>query len=286
MEIHMALRGKKPETVQKRLKALFYGEAGAGKTTAAIQFPRPYLIDTEKGATNDQYGKLITDRGGAILAENDFTEIVKEVTSLLSEEHNYQTLIIDPITTVYDDLIEKSEAKVGTEFGRHYGEAKKQWKRLANLLMRLDMNVIITSHQKNLYGDNLKVLGKTFDGPKGLDYLFDLVFEISKRGSERVGVVRKTRVESFPEGDVFPFSYAEVAARYGRDVLERNAVAVTLASPEQIKALTELLDSRKDGADLLDKWLTKAEADSPAEMTADSINKCIAYLRGKELVTA
>lgn len=282
----MALRGKKPETVQKRLKALFYGEAGAGKTTAAIQFPRPYLIDTEKGATNDQYGKLITDRGGAILAENDFTEIVKEVTSLLSEEHNYQTLIIDPITTVYDDLIEKSEAKVGTEFGRHYGEAKKQWKRLANLLMRLDMNVIITSHQKNLYGDNLKVLGKTFDGPKGLDYLFDLVFEISKRGSERVGVVRKTRVESFPEGDVFPFSYAEVAARYGRDVLERNAVAVTLASPEQIKALTELLDSRKDGADLLDKWLTKAEADSPAEMTADSINKCIAYLRGKELVTA
>jgi hypothetical protein len=282
----MALRGKKPETVQKRLKALFYGEAGAGKTTAAIQFPRPYLIDTEKGATNDQYGKLITDRGGAILAENDFTEIVKEVTSLLSEEHNYQTLIIDPITTVYDDLIEKSEAKVGTEFGRHYGEAKKQWKRLANLLMRLDMNVIITSHQKNLYGDNLKVLGKTFDGPKGLDYLFDLVFEISKRGSERVGVVRKTRVESFPEGDVFPFSYAEVAARYGRDVLERNAVAVTLASPEQIKALSELLDSRKDGADLLDKWLTKAEADSPAEMTADSINKCIAYLRGKELVTA
>ena len=44
----MALRAKKPETVEKRLKALFYGAAGVGKTTAAIQLSSPYLIDTEK----------------------------------------------------------------------------------------------------------------------------------------------------------------------------------------------------------------------------------------------
>ena len=37
----MALRGKKPEAIQKRLKALFFGLPGVGKTTAAIQFPRP-----------------------------------------------------------------------------------------------------------------------------------------------------------------------------------------------------------------------------------------------------
>ena len=37
------LRGKKPETIEKRLKALFYGPAGVGKTTCAIQFPKPYL---------------------------------------------------------------------------------------------------------------------------------------------------------------------------------------------------------------------------------------------------
>ena len=32
------LKAKKPETIEKRLKALFYGVAGAGKTMAAIQF--------------------------------------------------------------------------------------------------------------------------------------------------------------------------------------------------------------------------------------------------------
>ena len=51
----MALRGKKPEAVEKRMKALFFGPAGVGKTTAAIQFPAPYLIDTDRGAENDQY---------------------------------------------------------------------------------------------------------------------------------------------------------------------------------------------------------------------------------------
>lgn len=280
----MALRGKKPTVIAKRLKALFYGEPGVGKTTAAIQFPRPYLIDTEKGAVNDQYGKAIETRGGVVFQTNDFQDIVQEVTSLLSEPHEYRTLIIDPITTVYDDLIQKAEAKVGSEFGRHYGEAKKQWKRLGNLLMRLDMNVIVTSHQKNLYGDAMKIIGKTFDGPKGLDYMFDLVFEVAKRGADRVGVVRKSRCTEFPEGDIFPFAYDEVAERYGRAVLEREAVAQALATTEQINELRSLLADRVNGQELQDKWLTKAEAETLEELPAEVADKCLAYLRGGKAV--
>jgi 5'(3')-deoxyribonucleotidase len=220
----MALRGQKPSVIPKRLKALFYGSAGAGKTTCAISFPGCYLIDTEKGATNAQYVKLLEQNGGVVFQTSDFDDMVKEVKSLLSERHDYRTLVIDPITTVYDDLVTKAEVKVGSEFGRHYSEAKKQWKRLGNLLLRLDMNVIITCHQKNLYGEAaMKVIGNTYDGPKGLDYLFDLVFEVGKKGKDRVGTVRKTRHEGFPEGEVFPFSYAEVAKRYGAKVLEKQA---------------------------------------------------------------
>lgn len=277
----MALRGTKPSAVPKRLKALFYGEAGAGKTTAAIQFPKPYLIDTEKGAENAQYARVIERSGGAVFQSNDFGEIVREVTSLMTEKHDFRTLIIDPITTVYDDLIERAEGKVGTEFGRHYGEAKKQWKRLGNLLMRLDMNIIVTSHQKNLYGDAMKVVGKTYDGPKGLDYLFDLVFEVGKRGTERVATVRKSRVETLPEGEVFPFTYAEVAKRYGADVMEQAATPEKLATPEQCAQLTALLAERVNGADLLDTWLTRAKAETVEELPADVADKCIAFLAGK-----
>lgn len=277
------LRGKPPSAEAKRMKAMFFGDAGSGKTTAAIQFPKPYLIDTEKGAVNDQYVRAINDRGGAVFQSNDFSEVVNEVRALLSEKHDYCTLIIDPITTIYDDLIAKSEMKVGTEFGRHFGEAKKEWKRLGNLLARLDMNVIVTCHAKNLYGDGMKVLGKSYDGPKGLDYFFDLSFCVEKRGVDRVGRVIKTRVEAFPDNDVFPFGYAEIATRYGREVLERGAVVVTLATPEQVKEIEAILADRRDGDDLREKWLKAADADSLADMTSDQIGKCIAKFKKAEV---
>lgn len=277
----MALRGKKPEPKDKRLKALFFGDAGVGKTTAAIQFPRPYLIDTERGAENDQYGKILNDRGGALFQTSDFDEMIAEVKSLLSEQHEFRTLIIDPITTVYDDLLDKAAQKVGTDFGRHYGEAKKQWKQLSNLFTRLDMNVIITSHAKKLYGENFADKGNTFDGPKGLDYLFDLVFEIQRRGEKRVGFVHKTRVVGFPEGAVFPFSYDEVADRYGREVLEREAVSVALATQDQAVKIRALVAEAEIPLESQQKWLEKAQATEWTEVSAEQAGKIIAHLESQ-----
>lgn len=277
----MALRGVKPETIQKRLKALFYGGAGVGKTTASISFPRPYLIDTEKGATNDQYVKKLQDAGGAVFQTSDFDELMKEVKSLLTEKHEFKTLIIDPLTTVYNDLLDKSAILHGTEFGRHYAGANKQMKHLLNLLVRLDMNVIITSHAKNEYGQNLSVLGQTYDCYKKLDYLFDLVFEIQKRGKERVGLIKKSRIEAFPDGETFPFSYAEIATRYGKEVLERDAIAQELASDEDVAELERLIDLMKIPPEVSQKWLDKAESTSFKEMPKSAIEKCLGYLKIK-----
>jgi hypothetical protein len=277
----MALRGVKPEKIEKRLKALFYGSAGVGKTTAAIQFPKPYLIDTEKGAENDQYTKVLQKAGGVVFQTSDFDELMKEVKALLTEKHEFKTLIIDPLTTVYNDLLDKSALKNGTEFGRHYSEANKQIKHLMNLLIRLDMNVIITSHAKNEYGANLSVLGQTFDCYKKLDYLFDLVFEIQKRGKDRVGLIKKSRIESFPDTEHFPFSYDEIAKRYGREVLERDAIAQELASDEQVKELVRLIDLIKVPVEVFQKWLDKSSSERWEEMPKDAIQKCIDHLRSK-----
>jgi|SRR6185503_1127765 len=271
----MALRGVKPTTVEKRLKALFYGLAGAGKTTAAIHFPRPYLIDTEKGSVNDQYVKVLEQKGGVVFHTSDFDELIKEVKALLTVKHEFKTLIIDPLTILYNNLLDISALKVGTEFGRHYGEANKQMKHLLNLLLRLDMNVIITSHAKNEYGANLAVLGTTFDCYKKLDYLFDLVFEVQKRGKERVGVIKKSRIESFPDGETFPFSYDEIAKRYGKEVLERNAIAEVLASPEKVAELHRLVELLKIPQETLEKWLDKANAETFDEFTETVVDKII-----------
>src|SRR3954454_11694535 len=143
------LRAKKPEAVTKRLKLFMFGPAGVGKTTSAIQFPNSYIIDCEKGAEN--YDRLITASNSVIFQTTDIHEVIAEVKSLLTERHDYRTLVIDPITTVYNDLLEKCELQVGSEFGRHYGAANKEMKRLANLIMALDMNVVITAHSKKEY---------------------------------------------------------------------------------------------------------------------------------------
>jgi hypothetical protein len=278
MESIMALRGVKPTTVEKRLKALFYGPAGCGKTTAAIQFPQPYLIDTEKGAENEQYVKLLEQSGGMYFGTADFDEMVKEITELMTVKHEFRTLIVDPLTTVYDDLLDKAAKLVGTEFGRHYGEANKRMKHLINLLLRLDMNVIITTHSKKEYGDGMVLKGETFDCWKKLDYLFDLVFRIEKRGTERVGRVIKTRNTGFPENDIFPFSYAEIAERYGRNILERQANAEVLVSPELLAELMRLIELLKVPAETVDKWLDKAKAETLPELPAEVAKKCVEFL--------
>jgi hypothetical protein len=277
----MALKAKKPAMIESRLKALFYGNAGVGKTMAAIQFPKPYIIDTEGSTNKTQYVREIEKVGGAVLMTVDFDEMVNEVRELLTTQHEYKTLVIDSLTLLYNDLLEKAERKVGTEFGRHYGEANRRMKQLLNLLFRLDMNVIITSHSKNEYGQNLAVLGQTFDCYKKLDYLFDLVFEIQKRGSTRVGVVKKSRIETIPDGDQFTFSYNEIAERYGRKVLERDAIAQELATDSDAKEIVRLIELLKIPEETYRKWLDKSSSERWEEMPKDAIQKCIEFLKSK-----
>ncbi len=277
----MALKGKKPVVSESRLKVMFYGAAGVGKTMAAIQFPKPYIIDTEGSTNKPQYVKAIEKSDGAVLMTVDFDEMINEIRELLTSKHEYKTLVIDSLTLLYNDLLEKSERKVGTDFGRHYGEANKHMKRLLNYLFRLDMNVIITCHSKNEYGNNLSILGTTFDGYKKLDYLFDLVFDINKKGKDRLGIVKKSRIESFPDGDTFKFCYDEIATRYGRSVLERDAVEQKLATDAQIKELVTLVDILKVDEEVCQKWLDKAQSETWKDMSQDNIDKCIAYLKDK-----
>lgn len=277
----MVLRAVKPTTLEKRLKAFFYGNAGAGKTTAAISFPKPYLIDTEKGSVNESYVHLIEKNGGVVFHTSDFEELLKEVKALLSEKHDYKTLIIDPLTTLYNDLLDKSAISVGTDFGKHYAKANSKMKHLLTLLIRLDMNVIITSHAKNEYGSKMEVIGQTYDCYKKLDYLFDIVFEIQIKNKERIGIVKKSRIEAFPTGDHFIFSYDEISNRYGRKIIEKDAVPEILATYEQIDRLKQLIELYKESDETVAKWLTKSNAKTMEEIPEDVILKIISHLEAR-----
>lgn len=286
------LRAVKPHAIEKRLKMFMFGEAGVGKTFASIQFPMPYLMDTERGAENDQYVKALAGVGGVYFFTTDLDEIINEVLALMTEKHEYRTLVIDPITVPYNDACERAAREIaarenkpgvdGTEFGRNKNVADRKMKRLAALLLRLDMNVILTAHAKTKWsrvGGDLKEMGRTFDGYSKLEYLFDLVVEVERRGQERVGIVRKSRIESFTDAEVFPFSYDNVAEKYGRQILERAAEAVSLATPAQVAELKHLVGVLKIDEETIEKWLKKADAEGFEELTAETAFKFIDYLR-------
>ena len=272
----MALRAKKPTNKTKRLKLFMYGDAGVGKTTAGLQMPKPYIIDAERGTEN--YHKKVNKIGGAVFNTTEILEVIDEVRKLSTEEHDFKTLVIDPITPLYFDLIDKCELEVGSEFGRHYGEANKYMKRLINLIMRLDMNVVVTAHAKVVYGDDMKKLGITFDGWKKLDYIFDLVLELRKQTpTKRYAKVVKTRIESFPDGETFEWNYDSLTERFSQAELERDVDVITTATAAQVTEIETLSEKLVDGSDAVTGFLRRAGVQQLLDLTEVQAQKVIDY---------
>jgi hypothetical protein len=275
----MTLKARKPETVEKRLKLFLFGSYKVGKTTAALHFPATYVIDGERGTEHDQYKRLMEANGSEVLHTNDVDEVTEEVRTLGIEKHAFRTVLIDPITVLEADLIEKAEKEYGPGDMRIWAKRDRKLKRLVNLLNRLDMNVIVTAHGKIDYGPNMTRLGTTFDGWKRWPFCFDLIIELERRGPERVAIVRGTRIETFADGEVFPWSYAEFQKRYPS--IDKESKPAALATAEQVAELRQLLEVVKMPDDTVDKWLVKAGVDALEDMTADTMSKCVAFVKAK-----
>lgn len=274
----MALKAKKPEAIEKRLKLFLFGDYGAGKTTAALSFPQAYVFDCEKGAENESYVELMQKNESVILQTNDVDEITQELRTLISEKHSYKTIVLDPITALESDLIEKAQKKYADNDMRTWRDRDQALRRISNLLLKADMNVVVTAHGKVDYGPNMTKLGTTFDGWKRWPFLFDLVIEIRRVGKDRIGYVRKTRVKNFVDGEDFKWSYEEFQKRYG-NIIERDASAVELASPDQVAEVSRLVALLKIPEDTVEKWHSKAQAESWDEFSSESIQKCIVHLK-------
>ena len=277
----MALKFKKPEIKQQRLKAMFYGEMGTGKSTCACQFPNTAYIDTEDTTSKKKYAQAITQSGGLVLASGDFDEILSQVRELMSTQHNFTTLVIDSLTIPYDNLQADCEKIVGSDFGRHVSMANKKMKLLVNLLLRIDMNVIITCQAKKEYGNNMSVVGQTYACYNRLGYMFDLVFETQLRGKEFFAITKKSRIDSFPMHESFEFSYAKVIERYGLESIEKAVVPLTPASATQVDELLKLIKLLQVSDAIQAKWKEKHSAESFDELSTDVIQKIIDLLKTK-----
>jgi hypothetical protein len=281
------LKAKNPETVlASKPKFLISGESGVGKTFFSLSFPRPYLIDTEGGATREQYQNKLKASNGAYFGKDegsqDFNAVIEEVKELATTKHDYKTLIIDSFSYLYILEAAEAELKGGSEFGRDKKEANKPTRQLMRWLEKLDMNVILICHSKGKWGRKGKDIyqdGTTFDGYDKLEYILDLWIEIARGG--KTFLVKKSRIDSLPQDASFPLSYEKFAEVYGNAVIEAKSTPAVLATKNQVDHIKKLIELLNITPEQIEKWMKKVDVEEWEEMTEKQIAGLIETLNKK-----
>lgn len=136
--------------VHKPPRLIIYGTHGIGKTTLACGAPVPILVQTEDGAE-----AIGVDRFPQCTSYED---IMDQLTALIEEDHQFQTLILDSLDWAEKLVWDYSCRQNGwvsitdPDFGRGYAKATENWQFIADLLQRLrderGMSIILLAHSQ------------------------------------------------------------------------------------------------------------------------------------------
>lgn len=284
------LKAISPENAKpSKPKIVVFGGPGVGKTWASLSFPSCYYVDCEGGANLPHYIARLKESGGVYLGPdqgaNDFPAMTEEIQTLATTKHHYRTLVIDSFSKIFNtqvsadlERMENSAKNKKEELGATYGKEKRpaiNWtRRWLRWFDSLDMNVILIAHEKEKYLNN-KPDGIIPDAWDKLSHELHLSLHITKQGAARKAKVVKTRLSGFQDNEMFDWSYAEFAARYGKDIMEAASVPVELATDAQIARYNELLSTVKVPDEALAKW----EDGGPLkELASPAIAKRIAFI--------
>lgn len=130
-------------------KVVIYGAEGIGKTTFASKFPAPIFIDTEDSTARmdgvERFDGIKT-----------LDEVNLAIETLRTEDHNYQTLVIDTfdkLELMINDKVCEEQKVTGIEaigYGKGYTYVAEKVNKLLGALdalrMAKGMNIVIVCH--------------------------------------------------------------------------------------------------------------------------------------------
>ena len=134
-------------------RVLIYGPPGSGKSSLAIEFPKPVVLDIERGLPSGRKVANFQDL-------DSYDAVVERIQALYSEDHDFQTVVVDTLdrfepmvwARVCDDYKVDSIEKVGGGYGKGYVEADRYWRYLLDGLgaLRRDrgMAVVMVAHSE------------------------------------------------------------------------------------------------------------------------------------------
>ena len=131
---------KKPNelTVQTKIKALIFGQAGMGKTTLALSAPRPLLLDFDNGVNRVNYAH-----------QKDTVQITsfQEALDVMKEDlSEYDTIVVDTIGKMMDFIITKV---CGTSNPRiqDWGRINQEFSSFVRIASSLNKHLIFIAHR-------------------------------------------------------------------------------------------------------------------------------------------
>lgn len=282
----MALKGKEPKDVKRsKPKFILSGKSGVGKTFFMMEFPKPYIIDCEGGAVEPQYVERMKKVGACYLGKEegsqDFKTVIEQLKELATTKHDYQTLVIDSFSKLYNLTAAIAEETVGNVYAADKKAAQKPTRQLQLWMDRLDMTIALVCHSKAKWESGQPTGTTTFDGWDKLEYDLNLWVELIQTGKRRDLVVRKSRIDGFILGNSYPADYESFAKLYGMDVMDKASEPLTLATSDQIAEATGLMTTFNVSMEDQKKALKKYDVDEWSELSTTEISKIINELKSK-----
>ena len=168
------------------LKVLVYGQPGIGKSTIALSFPSPLMIDCDRGVHRVQPQHL-TDTV-EVNSYSDVDEVLKENLS------TYETIIFDTggklLDFMTDHLIKqnpKFAQNDGTFSLKGYGARKALFNNLLSRLHVMNKHVVFVAHEREERDGDVRFVRPEIGGSSGNDLIkeLDLVAYMDAVGQRR-----------------------------------------------------------------------------------------------------
>ena len=134
------------------------GTPGVGKTSFACSAPAPVVLQTEDGVDALIDAGLLPESLARFPKATTYAEILEALFAVYSEEHAFQTLVLDsldwlePVIHVETCRVQGADSieKVGGGWAKGYVEALTQWREVFTALNAIretrKMNIILVAH--------------------------------------------------------------------------------------------------------------------------------------------
>jgi hypothetical protein len=234
----------KAKKVKRYVKVALWGDKKSGKTRFGLSFPKPCVIDTERGTLlyADKYDFAVKDA-------NRWQELLQALDALEKGGHEYETLVIDSLTIFWQDLIDVQIEYVKNRRGNEvlstgdWGTIKRRWKSFINRLVDLNMHVVLVMREKDEYvnetdartgEEKSKKTGEHLpDAEKSTGYVFDFILHlVTEEDKKNKKSKHKVIVDGSRRDEIPKYAEYDITGKRGYDVIFKPIEANMLTGEE------------------------------------------------------